>query len=188
MTLPRELSLRNTSEGVRLFSNPVKELEKLRGQAHQLTTELSGELDLTEKLNLKTNLLEVVVEVEWETKDSPNFGFQLTNEKGEKYLIGFDAESNKYYSDRTHSGKKEFSTIFARKIHTTPAIREGNQVKMHLFFDVASAELFADDGAINLTDIFFPNSDYDQLKMFVEGASVKIKQLHVFELHAAEIK
>jgi fructan beta-fructosidase len=40
---------------------------------------------------------------------------------------------------------------------------------MHLFFDVASCELFADDGTVVMTDIFFPNGDFSKFEFVGEG-------------------
>ena len=40
---------------------------------------------------------------------------------------------------------------------------------MQIFLDVASAELFADKGWTVMTDIFFPNEDFNQLDLVADG-------------------
>lgn len=39
---------------------------------------------------------------------------------------------------------------------------------MHLIFDQASAELFGDDGATVVTDIYFPSEVFDQISLYQE--------------------
>ena len=47
---------------------------------------------------------------------------------------------------------------------------------MRLILDVASAELFADDGATVMTDVFFPTEDFDRIAVFSEdGAAVQVR-------------
>ena len=43
---------------------------------------------------------------------------------------------------------------------------------MHLFFDKSSVELFADDGQVIMTEIFFPNEDFNELSLYVENGKV----------------
>jgi fructan beta-fructosidase len=43
---------------------------------------------------------------------------------------------------------------------------------MHLYFDVASVELFADGGVTTLTDIFFATEPFDRIALFAEGGTV----------------
>lgn len=45
---------------------------------------------------------------------------------------------------------------------------------MNLYIDVASVELFADDGATVLTDIFFPNEDFKMAKVFAQNGTAKL--------------
>jgi fructan beta-fructosidase len=51
-----------------------------------------------------------------------------------------------------------------------------------VFFDVASAELFADDGANVMTEIFFPTMDYSHMSLYSNGAGARVLQGRVFQL------
>jgi fructan beta-fructosidase len=108
--------------------------------------------------------------------------YEFSNDKNEHYSVGFNATTNEFYSDRTQSGKTDFSAVFAQKIHTAPRSSNSELVKMHLFLDVASAELFADDGQVALTDIFFPTEDFSTLSINVENGMVNLKEIEIFEL------
>ena len=167
MTLPRTLELKQTPKGYRVFSNPVEEVQKLRGKSFNISaTTLTETLDLTDKLGFSPTVSELQLVFQLKPDSKADFGVELSNSKGEKMRIGFNAASNEFYTDRTQSGKTSFSEKFAAKKHTAPRIVEGNKVKLHLFLDVASVEVFADDGATVMTEIFFPNEDFNQLKVY----------------------
>ncbi len=174
MTLPRTLMLKKTDAGYRIFSQPVKELEVLRSTAANLeNTEIAGTLDLTQQLGFSPSQMEMTLDFEaWDA--ATNFGVELSNNKGERYRIGYDAAANQFYSDRTQSGDLAFSEKFGAKIHTAPRLAQDKAIRLHFFFDVASAELFADGGATVMTDIFFPGEDFTSVKIYAEKGKVKL--------------
>jgi len=183
MTIARTLHLKSTDDGLRLFSKPVKEMESLRGKSYNIPANTLAEtLGLTEKLGFSPTTSELQLEFTMSPNSKADFGVELSNSKGEKVRIGFDAASNQFYSDRRESGKTDFSEHFAAKKHLAPRIAAGNVVKMQVFVDVASAELFADDGATVMTDIFFPNENFMQLKVFSSGKGVRLNKGKVWEL------
>ena len=94
---------------------------------------------------------------------------ELSNIKNEKYQIGYNGGTNEFFSDRQNAGKKAFSKQFAVEIHTAPRFSKNPIIEMQIFLDVASAELFADKGWTVMTDIFFPNEDFNQLDLVADG-------------------
>jgi len=181
-TIPRSMILKKTKDGYRVYSQPIKELEKLRGKSANITgTSLTGTLEISKNKGINTTLSEVILTAENHTANS-KFGVAITNSKGEIYRIGYDAAKNQYFSDRTKAGKSAFSEKFAASIHPAPRLSTDKTIKLHVFFDAASAELFADDGATVMTDIFFPTEDFNQLSLFSEGGEVQVKG-KIYELN-----
>ncbi len=179
MTLPRALTLHQTPVGYRLFSQPAQELAILRGKNHTLSgQELSGE----KAIELKSSCYEIILEAEMARGENPDFGIEWRNEQGEYFRMGYDAKNKQYYSDRTKAGKHGFSDKFAPSIHKAPRISTGNTIKMHIFLDLASAELFADEGASCLTDIFFPTQDFNPLYLYCNNGKIKLKTCNIFAL------
>jgi fructan beta-fructosidase len=181
-TLPRELRLKKTKNGYRVFSNPVKEMALLKDKIQVLTLKnqiINGTKDLSSQLKFspKTSELNVAFEVAEGAKTK--FEIVLENSKGESYSVGYDATKNEFFSDRTKSGKTNFTDNFAKKIHIAPRTSTDKTVSFNIYFDVASAELFADKGETVMTDIFFPNEDFNILKIKSSNGSVKIKELKV---------
>ncbi|MCB0705541.1 MAG: glycoside hydrolase family 32 protein [Saprospiraceae bacterium] len=172
MTLPRELSLVGTESGYRLLTPPVKELESLRSTRVEIPA--AGSIPFYETGT------ELVLEFALSAENGTAV-IELRNTLGEVYQIGFNLESNQFFSDRTHAGKSDFSELFASNIHYAPRASSNPKLKMHLYFDVASAELFADGGSTNITDIFFPNADFSEAKLILEGG-VKLVKGEAFSL------
>lgn len=183
-TLPRSLILKKTGEGYRIFSQPVKELEALRSTSKKIeSTEITSSLDLTQVLGFSPSQTEMVLD--FETEDTAaNFGVELSNSKGQRYRIGYDAAARQFYSDRTQSGDLSFSEKFGAKVHTAPRISRDKNIRFHLYFDVASAELFADGGATVITDIFFPAQDFTSVKIYAEKGKVKLANGEAWRLNS----
>ncbi len=189
MTLPRTLALKNTETGLRLFSQPARELERLRGEAVSLEGQtIGGELGLGSKLGFPPSQMEVLLEVELPEGAETDFGIALSNSKGEEYRAGYDTGNRVFYSDRTKAGKTGFSEKFVAKAHTAPRSSTGKTLRLHFFFDVASCELFADGGEVVMTDIFFPSEDFTDVKLFSTSGDVKVTELKVYPLKKAAIR
>ncbi|MEA5138619.1 glycoside hydrolase family 32 protein [Arcicella rigui] len=180
-TLPRELTLKKTKNGYRVFANPVKEVGLLKDKSQVFTLKnqvVDGTKDLSSALKFspKTSALNVTFEV---TEAKTKFEIIMENSRGEFYALGYDAKKNEFFSDRTQSGKVNFSAKFAKNIHVTPRTSTDKTISLNIYFDVASAEMFADKGETVMTEIFFPNEDFSKLKIKSSNGSVKIKELKV---------
>lgn len=178
MTVPRTLHLHHTPIGPRLYSYPVKELDVLRADEQSLEPQkIKGEL------NLEANPAQLELLLEFEIADAEsNFEIVLSNDKGEVYKLGFDAAANQLYSDRRKAGIHDFSEKFATKTHTAPRNAVEPILKLHLFLDHSSAELFVDDGLTVLTDLFFPSEKFNQISIQSEsGVSLRGGSFHTLK-------
>jgi fructan beta-fructosidase len=163
-TIPRELKISQVNGQNYLSSLPVKEVSALM----QKTFEKS-EIKFSEKLNLSQHISnsngQFQLDMTFNTLE--NFNISLTNKVGQELLIGYDSKSKQYYIDRTKAGKSDFNGEFAKK-HFAPRISNNDRIKMSLLVDVASVELFVDDGLTVMTDVFFPDEIISDLH--VNGA------------------
>jgi fructan beta-fructosidase len=172
MTLPRELSLKTTTQGVRLFQKPVKEQEILRGGKQEISAQ-----SISESVALKTTSIgnELSLTFDLSKTMAQDLGVVLSNTKGEKVLIGFEKSTNRFYIDRTEGGKGGFEKRFSGR-HYAPREATSSLLKMNLHIDVASVELFADDGALAMTDIFFPNENFNQIALFSKNGAASLME------------
>ncbi|MFI5186017.1 MAG: glycoside hydrolase family 32 protein [Chitinophagales bacterium] len=172
MTVPRELRLKHAGHQILIASEPVSELSVIESKPLiRKNISVSNKTDLTKAIgNLQIpSCLKLTLE---EAKD---FTITLSNEGGDKLVIGFDKNQNRYFIDRTQSGKIGFEKDFAA-IHSAPRFTNDKKMTISLIIDVSSVELFADDGLTVMTEIFFPNKPYNQIHVESPG-TIWIKQL-----------
>jgi fructan beta-fructosidase len=183
MSLPRELSLRNTPEGLRLVQQPVRELRKLRDTDHRLSDASFREAsNWLAGRNFKGALLEVEIQFAT-TGNAADFGIGIVNGANEETVVHRGADG-KLSLDRTRSGKIDFHRTFPGIHEATLPIRN-NATSLHLFLDTSSVEVFANEGEVVLTDLILPTSEARRLRLFSNGEGPRVKQIQVWELKSA---
>ncbi len=181
MTLPRELSLRNTDKGLHVVQQPVKETEALRGE--QFLDKKNWDFEKQSVIaKQKNTLAEFDLEIDLSRTTAKNFGIELKNDQGGSYKIGYDVETGEFYSDRTRAGIKDFSEKFAAATHNAKRLSKNNILKMHIVFDAASCEMFGDGGEIALTDIFFPIVDFTEFEIYNRGGKLNFTNAQAWTL------
>lgn len=167
MTVPRELRLQQTPAGIRLTNVPVKELQKLRmGTTAIKTQEVNGSLDLSNRYKLNSSLQEL--ELNLDLSQAQEAVVRFSNDRGEHLDVGYSVSRKELYIDRTQAGRTSFKDNFSGR-HTAPLELENGKLKLHLFLDVASVEVFANDGKTVMTDVFFPNEDFTRTELISTG-------------------
>ncbi|MEZ5043879.1 MAG: glycoside hydrolase family 32 protein [Saprospiraceae bacterium] len=163
MTIPRELSLKNTPNGLQLFSNPAKEMAGLRKEAIDISESKVTGHTLIKEINAGS--FEVELTFDLAQSDSKSFGIEFGNANGEHIRIGYDKASSFMIVDRSNAGKMDFSPAFPG-LHYIPFTPTEGEMKWQIFLDHSSMELFLNDGAIAFTTIFFPTTNFDQVHLF----------------------
>lgn len=174
MTVPRDLSLEKINGKYFLRSRPSPELKSITEQADEKGNDLA--LDGPAKLELTAGKV-------------TDFTITLSNDSAKKLVIGYDKAGNNYFIDRTASGNVNFKEGFAAR-HTAPRVAMDQNANLTLIIDVASVELFADDGLTVMTEIFFPKINYNKISIqSAEKFTVKYSKLKpVFGANAEPIK
>ncbi len=157
MTLPRELSLHRAVGRYELRSAPVREAEMLRGRGERRPSLAAGGEFL----------------LKFEKPASGRVALALSNGAGERYALGYDADADAFFSDRTKAGDGAFTDGFAA-VHHAPRMSGAPTVSLRIIVDRASAELFADSGATAMTTIFFPSAPFDAWNVEREGDPVSV--------------
>lgn len=181
MTLPRLLQLVDSEAGLRIASIPIPTVTTIRKEAVAYSRG-----DHRENLPLLTNITDhnglYEVQLEMEKPSSGEIKLEIYNAVGDVLFIGYNADQNEYYVDRLTAGASDFSEHFAGK-HVAPCYYNAGTVKMHMFFDVSSVELFADDGRTVMTEIFFPSQPYTDIIIHAsEEQPLRMIRGRVFEL------
>ena len=149
-SIPRDLGLFQYGEETYLSAVPSKEMLAARGA----------------KLKKPTEACEIVVDV----KGSADI--TLSNAKGEKVVMHYDAHQQTFTMDRTQSGNVSFSEHFAC---TTEAPTYGTIKQLRLFIDRCSIEAFDAEGKMVMTNLVFPSEPYNIIK--VKGGKATIYEI-----------
>ena len=183
MSIPRVLSLRKSNGGFKLIQKPVAELAALReNHFEKRDAKVGGVVSLTDALHAKGIRGDrVEIRATIDVGDSDEVGFKLRTGAGEETIVGFDTQTSMLFIDRTNSGDSSFHEKFAGK-HCGPLVPDAGTVKLRIFVDESSVELFGGDGETILTDRIFPAPKSCGISMYSQGGSATFVNLDIWSL------
>lgn len=179
-SIPRVLRLKTYSDGIRLIQTPIKEVEQLRTK-QLLRVNGSSIQQANDKIraaNIKGHALEI--EAELSPSEAGEIGFRLRKGQNEETLVGVSAKTHEVFIDRTRSGLVSFSPDFPGRHHAN--LHWTSSLKLHIFLDRSSVEVFANDGETVLTDRIYPSPGSDGFEIYSESASAQISSLSIWKL------
>ena len=160
MTLPTELTLRNTKDGVRLFSNPVKEIDKLQkklvskknitaAQGNEILHPYSDSAALRIKMTLKLS-------------HATDAGLNLYGQNVLRYDLNYNTVNGVFYS---------------------PEDMTSMEISADIIMDKTSFEVFVDDGAYSYSMERRPRDNNKEGFRFY-GNNIEIKNLEVYSMES----
>ena len=182
MTVARSVALRKTEEGLRIVQSPVEGLKAIRAGHHKIEDLLIpvGETPLSDK-GIEGLSMEIIAE--FESGDADEFGLKVRSGGTEETVVGIDRRARTVFVDRTRSGAVNFSPHFGGRHSARLRTGEGKQlIRLHLFIDATSVEVFADGGKVVLTDQVFPAPASRGVKLFASGGTARLRSLDFWQL------
>ncbi len=165
MTLPRELSLQTTESGVRLIQTPVPDIESIHEDG-----QLFEDIELKSGGNLfkglKGNAIDLELDLDVTKAGKVRIG--LLQSKKEETIIEYDVSSSTLFFDRRRSGDASFHKSFAMTQSITLQAPNG-RLKLRIFVDWSSVEVFGGDGEVMLTNLVFPSEESQGLELSTDG-------------------
>lgn len=146
-SVPRDLNLFEYKGETYCSVTPSKELLALRGK----------------KVKKPTQTCEIVVDTKGKAE------IELSNTKGEKVIMNYDAQNHTFSMDRNKSGDTSFSEAFP---FVTVAPTYGDIHQLRIFIDNCSIEAFDAEGKMAMTNLVFPSEPYTMIK--VKGGKATI--------------
>ncbi len=181
-SLIHELSLARTQHGIRLVHKPIPELQKLRDKHfHWQDETLQPGINLLSEARGES--LEIIAEFSL-TQETGVFGFRVRVGEDEHTEIRYEAKDQKLVVDRARSGRVDFHEEFGR-IHSVNLTPTGDSLRLNIFVDSTSVEVFANGGSVVFTESIFPSRESQGLELFTEGGNLLLKSLDIFHLHPA---
>jgi levanase/fructan beta-fructosidase len=185
MSIPHDLSVKTTDEGLRLKQSPTTivtgSLAKYaKGSLSKTNLTLDNTLALSSAGHFDGNANWIDAEIK--LNDTKKVGFIVAEKKGssKKVIVGYDVEKQELYVDCSGSESANKST--QNQIQTAPMKAANGVVKIQVLIDKSSLEVFGNDGEKVISTMIYPDTDATGLSAFSEGKS-ELKSLKVWDLN-----
>jgi len=181
MNLIRELTLHEEEGRYFIKSMPIPDYKKLR-----IDSTLFRDLKIKGRKDIRKNIgshepLEVILEAG--IRDGAVFGLRLKNEFGEDYLFQYDDWQKQFIGDRTNAGTVpgHLSDSYNKMSRMPYKIKNG-KLKLLIYWDVSTFEVFVDDGREAFSQLLYPREPFSTLEFYSFGGSTEIKTLKIYDL------
>ncbi|HVM86993.1 MAG TPA: glycoside hydrolase family 32 protein [Puia sp.] len=189
MSIPRDLGLIQTKEGLRLIQQPASLIKNS-------LPKLSGN-DIFSLDNQKVTGKEIVIgqkntrnaywlETEIEFHDGAIAGFNIAGKKDAEgnivsaTSIAYDEMKHELYIDKTNSGDDK---IKKENLLQSVILPGGTKkIKLEILMDKSSLEIFVNNGEQVLTTYIFPETGADGLSFFAKKGTAEIRNLKLWNL------
>lgn len=163
MTLPRDLTLQKINGSYVLSSMPTAEVFDVFEPAASMAMLSDKPVQIPEACYL---------DVKWVPGASEE-KISIFNQQGDTLIIGCQRQENRIFVDRTKAGESSFSKDFAGKHYgVLPVWRD--TLSLRIFLDVASLEVFANNGECSMTEIFFPATPLNMLQTGTSAQNMSV--------------
>ncbi|MGI9220703.1 MAG: GH32 C-terminal domain-containing protein [Woeseiaceae bacterium] len=169
MTFPVSLELRSTDEGLRMFTYPVEEIEKLHGKSYSWSDEVLKPGDNPLEA-VKGNLFDIDVKIAVGDADEVGLvinGFPVVYSVAEQRLIGGDGKEGDQFS----SGETQAQLA-----------TEDGVITLRILVDRPSVEIFANGGRVYMPMQAVRDLNDQSLRIYSKGGDAEIKELSVYEM------
>lgn len=172
-SLPRDLYLYKGTDGHTYVGvRASKETESLRGKKI---------LDQTIVASKKAEILRMqmpsVIDVTIRNNDAEAVTFAMSNARGEQVTMTYDLKEGSFTTNRSLGGNYKFSGAFGGATVTPIVHKAGKEIKLQIFIDNCSVEVFGDN-KWSQTNLIFPSIPYNHLSVSTSdgSATVTIKE------------
>ena len=191
MSIPRDLSLKETKDGIRLMQMPTSVIRNnLTNLSDHQVIEINNlllnntdiALDKEHKLSGNAYWIDAVINVE------PNAitGFKIAQQRDKnnkitsETTIGFDAANQQLIVDKTSAGDEK---INSNKLKQVINLKNNNRtIRLTVLFDKSSLEVFVNDGEAVLTTHVFPGELADGISAFSSGGNAVVTSFKAWNL------
>ena len=170
MTIPRELHVKDG----KIISTPVKELEKLR-KWKPITLKDVVIDEATTFEGVAGEAYELVLTID--AAKSKKFSIALRASELEQTVLTYNS-SGMFKLDRTNAGEVINGIASVREIQIEPQ----DKLKLHIFIDRSSVEVFINDGAEVLSARIYPKRTSQKIIFIPENGLLEIDSLEFYKL------
>jgi levanase/fructan beta-fructosidase len=190
MSIPRDLSLEKTDQGIRLLQQPasiIKDgLKKLPGDhiVNRKDLTINGQKALMGKTVTGGNAY--WLDAEWNIKPGTKAGFIIGQQKDNDSpaaaaaIIGYDAATHEVFVARSGTGSGKINKGKLRQTISVP--NKTGTIRLQVLVDKSSLEVFVNNGEEVLSTYIFPGKDANGLSAFADGGEAVLRTLKIWNL------
>jgi fructan beta-fructosidase len=128
-------------------------------------------------------ILEIIAEID--PGSAVEVGLKVRKGPNEETVIGVDTIQTQLFVDRTRSGNGAFDQKFPGR-HVAPThLGQGKSVRLRVFVDQSSVEVFGNDDETVISDCIFPARSSQAIEVYSSGGEARILKLDVWKLRSA---
>ena len=178
-TIARDLKLFRLNDGLFLKSEPCVEMKEARKESRNIK---SVNVNKNESVPLAPLSDNGAYEIEFSINPerAKEVTFSLSNGNGDKILMIYDVVNKTFAMDRTQSGEVSFSNDFPAV--TRMPVGKSKELKLRLFVDKSSVEVFVDNGKYVMTNCVFPSVSYDSIEFKNDGNRYKVQNINIYKI------
>lgn len=181
MSIPRELTLRRIGGQLRLCQRPVRELQLLRTESTTLKNIVLKSEART--IGLRGQQLEVIAV--FNPGDAKEFGLRVLKGTNQETVVGYDVKSASLFVDRSRSGNVDFHPAFPGRHRGPLMLDDKGLIRLHVFVDASSVEVFGNDGETVVTDLVFPDATSAGAELYSLDGTCDLVECKVYRLRSA---
>lgn len=176
MTLPRDLSIARHPDGHLVLCNKI--VDEINNIASGWES-FSPKPDVETALNLNDKKA-YQLQVEMEPASDDIVSLVLSNQQKEFVVIELDKQLNQLIFNRNNSENIEISNLFRGSFRATlPA--EMTKIKIDIYVDQSSIEVFLNDGLVVQTNLVFPETIYNFVRVEGNISNTFIYKIRTFD-------
>lgn len=184
-TLPREMGLFKASDGqIYVSTVPSPEVDMLRDRLVSRQSKLSVGKN-PRKISLPADndgICEILLDID-SRKGAP-VSVMLSNDEGDYVDMVYNPSEGTLTFDRRKSGVTDFSQDFPAVTVAPTFSDDDSTLKLRIFVDRSSIEVFEADGKFAMTNLVFPTVPYNRISFSADGGRADIRNLRIFSIKA----
>ena len=178
-SIPRTLKLQLWGDGLLMVQGPAHELHNLRESLFHLS-DLNVESVNRAMAEAAINGETYEIDAELEPGTAKEVGFRLRKGNGVETVVGFIPATRTLFVDRTRSGDVSWSQDFPGRY--TATLTNTKRVKLQIFVDRSSVEVFANCGEKVMTDRIYPPPGSTGIEVYSIGGGARVVSLSYWPL------
>lgn len=168
LTIIRELKMKDN----KVVQKPLRELKRLRKGKVEYKNKIIKDTE-TKLDGINGDSFELKCKFEFDKVNQFGIKMRYNSHKDEEILMFYDAINEKIVFDRSKDGFHKEADA-ERKCF----IKNNGKVKMHIFMDKSSVEIFINDGEETFTSRIYPSKDSKDIVFYSKGGEVRLSVDH----------